>query len=88
MPKLEIIRVFGGTINKYGYLDQSVHGICLTVDDLTRKKSICSLTGKQSKIQKQHSIFFLKMTVLVILFNDLFPTNEDEISKTERGFSS
>ena len=43
VPKLEIIQVFGGTINKYGYLDQSVHGICIKLDDLTRTNAICSL---------------------------------------------
>ena len=43
VPKLGIIQVFGGTINKYGYLDQSIHGISLTVDDITRIDAICSL---------------------------------------------
>ena len=48
VPKLGIIQVFGiqvfgYTINKYGYLDQSIHGISLTIDDLTRIDSICSM---------------------------------------------
>ena len=43
VPKLGIIQVFGGTINKYGYLDQSIHGISITIDDLTRIDAICSL---------------------------------------------
>ena len=43
VPKLGIIQVFGDTINKYVYLDQSIHGIALTVDDLTRIDVICSL---------------------------------------------
>ena len=43
VPKLEIIQVFGDTINKYGYLDQSIHGISLTIDDITRIDDICSL---------------------------------------------
>ena len=43
VPKLGIIQVFGDTINKYGYLDQSIHGIALTVDDITRIYAICSL---------------------------------------------
>ena len=42
-PKLGIIQAFGETINKYGYLDQSSHGIDLIVGDLTRIDSICSL---------------------------------------------
>ena len=41
--ELGIIQVFGDTINKYGYLDQSIHGISLTVDDITRIDAICSL---------------------------------------------
>ena len=48
VPKLGIIQVFGDTINKYGYLDQSIHGISLTVDDLTRIDAICSLFMKYS----------------------------------------
>ena len=32
-----------------------------------------------SKIQKQHSIFSKKMIVSVILFNELFLANEEEI---------
>ena len=36
VPKLGIIQVFGGTINKYGYLDQSISGSALT-----RIDSIC-----------------------------------------------
>ena len=43
VPKLGIIQVFGHTIKKYGYLDQSIHGISLTVDDITRIDVICSL---------------------------------------------
>ena len=43
VPKLGIIQVFGDTINKYGYLDQSIPGIYLTVDDLTRIDAICYL---------------------------------------------
>ena len=43
VPKLEIIQVFGGTINKYGYLDQSIRGISLKIDHLTRIDAICSL---------------------------------------------
>ena len=43
VPKLGIIQVFGDIINKYGYLDQSIHGIALTIDDLTRIDAICSL---------------------------------------------
>ena len=43
VPKLGIIQVFGDTINKYGYLDQSIHGIALTVDDITMIDAICSL---------------------------------------------
>ena len=43
VPKLEIIRVFGDTIKKYSYLDQSIHGISLTVDDITSIDTICSL---------------------------------------------
>ena len=43
VPKLGIIQVFGDTINKYGYLDQSIRVISLTVDDLTRIDAICSL---------------------------------------------
>ena len=43
VPKVGIIQVFGGTINKYGYLDQSFRGISLTIDDLTRIDGICSL---------------------------------------------
>ena len=43
VPKLGIIQVFGGTINKYGYLDQSIHGSALTIDDITRIYAICSL---------------------------------------------
>ena len=43
VPKLGIIQVFGDTINKYGYFDQSIHGISLTVDDITRIYVICSL---------------------------------------------
>ena len=43
VPKLEIIRVFGGTIKKYGYLDQSIHGIFITVDDITRTNAICPM---------------------------------------------
>ena len=43
IPKLGIIQVFGETINKYGYLDKSIHGISLTLDDLTRIDAICSL---------------------------------------------
>ena len=42
-PKLGIIQVFGETINKYGYLDQSIHGISLIVDDMTKVDVICSL---------------------------------------------
>ena len=43
VPKLGIIQVFGGTINKYGYLDQSIHGISLIVYYLTTIEAICSL---------------------------------------------
>ena len=43
LPKLGIIQVFGGTINKYGYLDQSIHGISLKIDVLTRIDAVCSL---------------------------------------------
>ena len=43
VPKLVIIQVFGETINKYGYFDQSIHGISLTVDDLTRIDFLCAL---------------------------------------------
>ena len=43
VPKRGIIQVFGGTINKYGYLDQSICGISLTIDDITRIDAICSL---------------------------------------------
>ena len=43
VPKLEIVRVFRGTINKYAYLDQSFYGICIKLDDLTRTNAICSL---------------------------------------------
>ena len=43
VPKLGIIQVFGDTINKYGYLYQSIHDISLTVDDLTRIDARCSL---------------------------------------------
>ena len=43
MPKLGIIQVFGENIKKYGYLDQSIHGISLKIDDLTRIDVICSL---------------------------------------------
>ena len=43
VPKLGIIQVFGDTINKYGYLDQSIHGISLTVDNITRIDTICFL---------------------------------------------
>ena len=43
VPKLGIIQVFGNIINKYGYLDQSIHGISLKIDDITRIDAICSL---------------------------------------------
>ena len=43
MPKIEVIQVFGDTINKYGYLNQLICGISLIVDDLTRTDTICSL---------------------------------------------
>ena len=43
VPKLGIIQVFGGTINKYGYLDQSIRGSSLKIDYLTRMVVICSL---------------------------------------------
>ena len=43
VPKLGIIQVFGDTINKYGYLDQSIHGIYITVYYLTRIDTICFL---------------------------------------------
>ena len=43
VPKLGIIQVFEGTINKYGYLDQSICGNSLTIDDITRIYAICSL---------------------------------------------
>ena len=43
VPKLGIIQVFGGTIKKYGYLDKSIHGIYLKIDDLTRIDAIFSL---------------------------------------------
>ena len=43
VPKLGIIQVFGDTINKDGYLDQSIHGISLTVYYITRIDAICSL---------------------------------------------
>ena len=43
VPKLGIIQVFGGTINKYGYLYQSISGSALTIDYLTRIDAICSL---------------------------------------------
>ena len=42
VPKLGIIQVFGGTIKKYGYPDQSIRGSSLTIDDLTRIDAICS----------------------------------------------
>ena len=43
VPNLGIIQVFEDTINKYGYLDQSINGIALTVYDITRIDAICSL---------------------------------------------
>ena len=43
VPKLGIIQVFGGTIDKYGYLDQSIHGSDLKIDYITRIDAICSL---------------------------------------------
>ena len=43
VPKLGIIQVFGDTINKYGYLDQSIHVSSLKIDYLTRIDAICSL---------------------------------------------
>ena len=43
VPKLGFIQVFGGTIKKYGYLDQSINGISLKIDDITRIYAICSL---------------------------------------------
>ena len=43
VPKIRIIQVFGGTINKYGYLDQLIHGISLKIDDRARIYAICSL---------------------------------------------
>ena len=36
VPKLGIIQVFGGTTNKYGYLDQSIGGSALTIYYLAR----------------------------------------------------
>ena len=43
VPKLGIIQVFGGTINQYGDLDQSIHGSALTIDYIKRIDVICSL---------------------------------------------
>ena len=43
VPKLGIIQVFGDPINKYGYLDQSIHRISLTVYYLARIDAIFSL---------------------------------------------
>ena len=41
---------------------------------------------KLDKTKKQQSIFFLEMTVLVILFRELFPPNQDDFPETKRGF--
>ena len=43
VPKLGIIQVFGGTINKYGYLDQPIHWSSLTIEYLKSIDVICSL---------------------------------------------
>ena len=43
VPKLGIIQVFVGTINKYGHIDQLIHGSALTIYYLTRIDVICSL---------------------------------------------
>ena len=43
---------------------------------------------KLDKTKKQQSIFFLEMTVLVILFRELFSPNQDDFSEIERGFTS
>ena len=43
---------------------------------------------KLDKTKKQQSIFFLEMTVLVILFRELFPPNQDDFLEHERGFCS
>ena len=42
---------------------------------------------KLDKTKKQQSIFFLEMTVLVILFKELVLANQEFFSETERDFS-
>ena len=49
VPKLGIIQVLGDTIKKYGYLDQSIHRISLTLDYIPRIDTLCSLFMNYSK---------------------------------------